>query len=260
MIGSRHLGGAGFLIDKMILEVLLQPPKSPSHQPLVTDTELAIDRKDPFYYGPPKNKVWRYVRQYTWTKGPNKDRGGDNKDRGRDNNSGSGSSRGRVNNQLSAEEGGDDKMGIWNWTVAEGSVLWTPSQTNFTKNTLIEHCITLQLGGNWCSYHSDWALYDCVMKEKMAVPEIVINSIKLDMAMHQSRRFLPPMGLTSPSPGLGAILDSSPVPGAVPIVGKSPSSSESQEEQQQQQQQQKFVRYIKDKVMTISHLSLTHSL
>ena len=105
-------------------------------------------------------------------------------------------------------------MGIWNWTVAEGSVLWTPSQTNFTKNTLIEHCITLQLGGNWCSYHSDWALYDCVMKEKMAVPEIVINSIKLDMAMHQSRRFLPPMGLTSPSPGLGAILDSSPVSGA----------------------------------------------
>ena len=239
-------------MDKMILEVLLQPPKSPSHQPLVTDTELAIDRKDPFYYGPPKNKVWRYVRWYTWAKGPNKDRG-------RDNNSGSGSSRGSVNNRLSAEGGGDEKMAVWNWTIAEGRVLWTPPQTNFTKNTLIEHCITLQLGGNWCSYHSDWALYDCVMKEKMSIPEMVINSIKLDMAMHQSRRFLPPMGETSsgpsPSPGLGAILDSSPVSGAVPVVGKSP-SSESQEEQQQQQQ--KFVRYVKDKVMTIPMYMYTY--
>ena len=113
MIGSRHLGGAGFLMDKMILEVLLQPPKSASHQPLVTDTELAIDRKDPFYYGPPKNKVWRYVRWYTWAKGPNKDRGSDdNKVKGRDNNSRSGSNKGRVNNQLSAEGGGDEKMGV----------------------------------------------------------------------------------------------------------------------------------------------------
>ena len=35
-----------------------------------------------------------------------------------------------------------------------------------SQKLLIEHCITLQLGGNWCSYHSDWALFDCVMKEK----------------------------------------------------------------------------------------------
>jgi len=104
---------------------------------------------------------------------------------------------------------------------------------------LIEHCITLQLGGNWCSYHSDWALYDCVMKEKMFVPEIVINSIKLDLVMHQSRMFLPPV----PSPAVIGSFNDTDTPSP---MGKSPSQ---QEQQEQREQQQKFVRYIKDKVM-----------
>lgn len=240
VIGNRHLGGAGFLMDKMILEVLLHPPKSASHQPLATDTEIAIDRKDPFYYGPPKNKVWRHVRWYSWNKRHNKDKGSDKKDRGSDNN-GRGSDnngRGSDSNQLRVEREKEEKMmGVWNWTAvaAEGGVVsWSPPQTNVTKKMLIDHCITLQLGGNWCSYHSDWALYDCVMKEKMTVRDkIVINSIKLDKVMHQSRRFLPP----GPSPVIGAVNDTD---GTISPMGTSPS---------QQQQQQKFVRYIKDKVM-----------